>query len=625
MSSIWYFNPFSLPLFIIGIIAALFVVYSLTRRHVPAAISFAATCFCTACWALGAVLQVSTSDLGIALTAAKLQQIGYIGIAPCWFIFACFFTGRDAWMTRPRIAAVLAGPLVMLAFFWTNDLHQWMFTDARVVTSSFGFNLEVTFQPLFWVHTAIAYTLIVAGTALILSYALTADRMYRSRVIGLIAASIIPIAANIVNVSGLNPMPIDITPLAFGISLIAFALNIFRYQLFDVVPLTYDKLLGTLRDGVIVLDPYNIIVQINTAALAILSQPDAKSVIGRRIDDLLAPYQQQIQPFLNPHNQDMEGEVRIESASRPPSDEMTGASRWFSVRVSPMLAPGTGKTIMQGKVAVLSEITNRKLNELALAEARDQALQLDQFKTQMLSQISHDFRTPLAAIQGYAELLREGFYDLKPTQKQDAFSSILENTKYLNQLVGQLLDKSQLTSGQIEIVHAPFDPRLLAEGTLEGLLILAEMKGLTCDAIIDPDLPPLLMGDRARLQQIITNLVGNALKFTEYGRVTLHLAVAHPDRWTIRVTDTGPGIPLQSRAIIFEPFRQLNTPRRGAKRGFGLGLSIVKDLVTMMNGSIAVESVVGEGSTFVVTLPLIAAPPQEPKHDSIPTPVSAGR
>jgi len=135
--------------------------------------------------------------------------------------------------------------------------------------------------------------------------------------------------------------------------------------------------------------------------------------------------------------------------------------------------------------------------------------------------------------------------------------------------------------------------------------VLAETKDLSLHCEIAPDMPISLVGDPVRLQQISHNLVGNAIKFTRQGSVHFCLYRPDTDHWALQVRDTGPGISSEAQTYIFDPFRQIDTPATHQRGGFGLGLSIVKQLVTLMQGQILLESQPGQGSTFTVVLPLI--------------------
>jgi PAS domain S-box-containing protein len=258
-----------------------------------------------------------------------------------------------------------------------------------------------------------------------------------------------------------------------------------------------------------------------------------------------------------------------------------------------------------GFQAVARDISAIKQAHDALRIAHDQALEASRAKTRLLSKVSHELRSPLGGIVGYAELLLQGnaFGPLNEKQ-QKAASEIIESADYLANMVNELLDEAQLRSSNATLQERIFSPRQLVQHATSGLEILAQKKGLSFSSYIDPRLPEEICGDDRRIRQIIINLVGNAIKFTKEGNISLKVTRPEDDCWEIQVTDTGIGISKEAQAYIFEPFRQLQSAVTYDNRGVGLGLSITKQLVELMNGRILLESEPGRGSAFTVLLPL---------------------
>lgn len=241
--------------------------------------------------------------------------------------------------------------------------------------------------------------------------------------------------------------------------------------------------------------------------------------------------------------------------------------------------------------------------EGALAEARDEALAASQFKSRLLANVSHDLRTPLNGILGYTDMLKEGVYGSLTDQQNAANERILANAQRLLDLVNQLLGQAQIESGRVELHYQPFDPARLLDETDVTTRYQAEKKGLTLITEIAPELPNPLTGDPQYIQQILSNLVSNAIKFTDEGTVGVRL---YPDgeNWIIEVADTGPGIPPEAQSHIFEPFWQVDSTTTRTKGGIGLGLSIVRQLTALMGGTVRLVSEIGQGSTFTISLPL---------------------
>jgi len=256
---------------------------------------------------------------------------------------------------------------------------------------------------------------------------------------------------------------------------------------------------------------------------------------------------------------------------------------------------------------VVGDITERKEAEEAVARARDQALEASRFKTQLLANVSHDLRTPIGGILGYTEMLQAGVYGELTLEQQGALSEIVDSTRQLLDFINNLLNQARIETDKITIRYTTFAPQELTKNAQSMLGVLAQTRGLQLTSEIAPDVPPLLEGDPHWLNQILVNLVSNAIKFTEQGSVHIHIYLPDKDHWALAVSDTGPGIPVEAQTYIFEAFRQVDsTMTRQYTTGSGLGLSIVKQLVVLMGGRVDLTSKLGQGSTFTVLLPLIA-------------------
>jgi signal transduction histidine kinase len=181
----------------------------------------------------------------------------------------------------------------------------------------------------------------------------------------------------------------------------------------------------------------------------------------------------------------------------------------------------------------------------------------------------------------------------------------MKNTQRLLGLINDLLDQAQMEAGRLTIHMAPVRPAELLDNLHSVMDQMAYEKGLRLTSEIEDDLPEVLNGDVARLQQILVNLVNNGVKFTEQGTIHVRLFCPTETRWGLEVSDTGSGIPENELSYIFDTFRQVEGGTTRVHGGFGLGLSIVKQLVNLMNGDIKVNSKVEEGTIFTITLPLV--------------------
>lgn len=260
----------------------------------------------------------------------------------------------------------------------------------------------------------------------------------------------------------------------------------------------------------------------------------------------------------------------------------------------------------------INEVNEANKNlRIATAKAREAA----RVKGEFLATVSHELRTPLNAIIGFSDMLLIGMAGELNDKQKHQVTRMQDNGKRLLSLINNILDITRIEAGRIELVLSPFEPRQFFKQMYAQNEVLAQQAGLQFDLTIDPTLPTALLGDEKRLEQIIVNLLSNAFKFTEKGSVTLGIYTnLAKSEWQIEVTDTGIGIPPHALDYIFEEFRQVDGSSTRAYKGSGLGLTITRNLVRLMDGKINVKSKLGSGSTFTVTLPLL-----EPEKTQVET------
>ncbi len=282
------------------------------------------------------------------------------------------------------------------------------------------------------------------------------------------------------------------------------------------------------------------------------------------------------------------------------------------------LRDSTGHVI--GTFGISKDVTDLIRVEQELEKARDSALGVARLKAEILANMSHEIRTPMNAIIGTADLLRRS--PLTAEQREFA-DQIHHGAETLLSIINGILDLSRLESGHLAIERIEFDLRDTVESAVELLAETAHVKGLDLVCWIEPEVPSALRGDPVRVRQIMTNLVGNAIKFTHRGEVDVRVSIAelNENEVTVRfeVEDTGVGVPEEVRRHIFEPFRQADGSTTRRFGGTGLGLAISSQLVRSMGGEITLESEVNQGSTFSFTVPFgKSALPGAPAVESSP-------
>ncbi len=358
-----------------------------------------------------------------------------------------------------------------------------------------------------------------------------------------------------------------------------------------------EALLDSTQLVIMIFDENGTYVEVSAAAAGIVGG-SREQIRGKRFDELfpaerVIAYQQTLetlkqskQPFSKTEAVMIGGEERVYETHFFPTHSSNAELEWF------------------GAVAV--DITKHKRLEDELIEAREQAEAASRAKSEFLATMSQEFRTPLNGIVGMLQLLQTE--DLTKEQTEH-LQMALSSADRLACLLSDVLDLAMIEAGRAQIRESEFSIQHLCESVVDSLFLRSQEKRLSLRVAVDPDLPATLVGDGTRIRQILFNLVGNAVKFTERGHVAI--AVTSLDtigsnglRVEFSVTDTGIGIPEDKLAEISTPFLQLDSSLTRSYKDAGLGLAVVHRLVELMNGSVSIESSEGKGTTVRVRLPL---------------------
>jgi len=365
-----------------------------------------------------------------------------------------------------------------------------------------------------------------------------------------------------------------------------------------VVPPRVRSALDTLAEGLLVVDNKERIVLANQAFA---------TMVGRQCDQMLGTRASQFNWVFEPGEATEFPWTRALREGRTLHDvlmrliDSKSNRRTFKVNCSPVLGHD-GK--YRGVLTSFDDITLLEEKEVELRKSRDSADAANQAKSEFLARMSHEIRTPMNAILGFAEVLRRGYED-NEIERQEYLDTIHSSGQHLLELINDILDLSKIESGKMEIELSRCSPHQLMSETLSILSVKAEQKGLSLDLHWNGPVPETIETDPTRFRQMVTNLVGNSIKFTEKGsvRIAAHTAMVDgQSKLVVDVIDTGIGMKPEVLERIFTPFAQADTSITRRFGGTGLGLSISRQIADALGGSLTVASKYGKGSTFTITI-----------------------
>ena len=300
--------------------------------------------------------------------------------------------------------------------------------------------------------------------------------------------------------------------------------------------------------------------------------------------------------------------------------EMAMAGNWRASIAVPILRDGRSVGAISVGKAEVGPFTERQMQLLTtfadqaviaienvrlfdeIQEKSRQLAEASQHKSQFLANMSHELRTPLNAILGYTELIIDGIYGKTPEKAQAVLKRVESNGKHLLGLINDVLDLSKIEAGQLKLSLADYSIKDVVYNVVSAVEPLATKKKLDFKVDVWPDMPTA-HGDEQKLTQVLLNLTGNAIKFTDAGEVAIKVTAANGS-YTVAIQDTGPGISAADQEKLFQQFQQADNSITKSKGGTGLGLAISKKIIELHGGSISVQSSVGHGSTFAFTLPI---------------------
>jgi len=535
-------------------------------------------------WTLFAMLEVISINPTAKIIYSKLSYIGIVSTPVLCFFFSFEYAGKEAFLKEKRRLYFWIIPVIVLALVMTNELHGLIWSSIypeKQLENLLVFRYER--GPWFIINSIYCYSLTIMGIIHIL-ITLVKFKTLKEHFIVLIGI-ITPLVGNGLYLTRL--IEYDYAPPSFSLLCICLAWAIIS-GFFERKIAVSETIFRHLEEAILLIDEKFNIISMNPYAEELFKLPFKNQplpAVG------LLPFWDRIEGTLR-DNMDEVLEVCL-NYNEPP--------KWFTTRLYSI----KDNTKYPGWIISMFDITDKKLYEEELQKGRIAAETANVAKSQFLANMSHEIRTPLNGIMGFTELLGNTYLDM---EQKDFLKEIKNASNTLYNLINEVLDFSKIEAGKMELEKVDFTISELISSSVALVKHTSQKKGIEVCCNIEAGISEHLMGDILKLKQVMNNLVGNAVKFTEKGYVKIAVGKIREaeaeELIRFEISDTGVGIPLEAQEKLFQVFTQADSSTTRKYGGTGLGLAISKKLVELMGGRIWVESEAGKGSSFNFEVPL---------------------
>ncbi|WP_379093230.1 histidine kinase N-terminal 7TM domain-containing protein [Pedobacter sp. UC225_65] len=584
------YNAYAIILLACGLATIILSNY-IFRKGGKAVQWFSLMMFSNSIWSIAYGLELASSSLSTIKFFINIEYLGIATLPLNWFLFCLHFCGKDCWYKKPlNLTLLLIVPIITILMVWTNQYHHLYYKNITVDTSGPFPMADIDTGLWYQFFTVYFYLLLACGCYLILAKFRTSDPIYKKQNYSIIVAAFIPWIANFCYLLGYRPLGhVDVTPFAFIVTSFLILIGIFRFKLFDIIPIAREKVLELMRDGFFVLDQQNRVIDYNKSIKKYIQLKKGKKLIGAALEDIFpdqpafferinahAPGKMELNLVVNDENLFLEADILFLNDNKINSD--------FSI-------------------IKLQDLTDFRQDAIRAREQATELERLNQLKDRIFSIIAHDLRGPLVNLSEVLKMIAndqitsDEFKTISPTLSKDII--------YTTDLLENILHWSRSQLKGFGIKKEFFNLRNLIINEINYHLPAANLKKIQIIHDVFPG--EMVFADVLMIQIVIRNILNNAIKFCNEN-CEIHITAAYQKNTTMLVCikDNGVGI---SEDMLSKLFKDENISTRGTsnEKGTGLGLIVCKDFMARNDGNIFVESKVGQGAKFCISLPTVNA------------------
>lgn len=540
-----------------------------------------------AIWSIAYGFELASSTLSQIKFLINIEYIGIATLPLNWFLFCLSFCDKECWYKkRLNFALILIVPIVTILMVWTNSYHHLHYKHIAIATD--GPFPMVAITPGIWyrIFTIYFYLLLACGCYLILMKFRTSDPIYKKQNYSIVIAAFLPWLANMSYLLGFRPfIHLDVTPFAFVLTSFLILIGIYRFKLFDIIPIAREKVLELMQDGFFVLDQQNRIIDYNKSIQRYISIAKDQKIIGTPLEKIF-PNQPHFFERIKNHQP---GKVELDIA-------LENKVLYLEADILFLVDNKINNDFI---IIKLQDLTNFKREAIRTKEQANELEKLNQLKDRIFSIIAHDLRGPLVNLSEVLKMIandqitREEFKSISPTLSKDII--------YTTDLLENILHWSRSQLKGFGIKKEFFNLRNLIINEINYHMPAATTKKIKIIHDVFPG--EMVYADILMIQIVMRNILNNAIKFC-HENCEIHITAAYQRNGTMLVCiqDNGVGIPAH---ILERLFKNENITTRGTfnEKGTGIGLMVCKDFMIRNDGDITVSSQEGQGAKFCLSLP----------------------